>query len=98
MNGLQLSSADCKVRLSGDGELRGLQQRGRRTPDSPAAQATQLADDAVVALTGRRYEEFRLDQSHDACALVLRRDMGPQTNCQDLWINFLGGDQRVMGW
>lgn len=31
-----------------------------------AAQAKHLADDAVVALAGRRYEDFRLDQSHDA--------------------------------
>lgn len=32
----------------------------------PAAQAKQLADEAVADLTGRRYEDFRLDQSNTA--------------------------------
>jgi len=31
-----------------------------------AAQAKQLADEAVAHLTGRRYEDFRLDRSHES--------------------------------
>lgn len=31
----------------------------------PAAEAKRLADDAVADLTGRRYEDFRLDRTHE---------------------------------
>jgi hypothetical protein len=36
-----------------------------RSFQGPAAQAKRLADSAVADLTGRRYEDFRLDRTHE---------------------------------